>query len=132
MSDPSTVPSSAARKLTKHGRPAPPGGSRKGIPNKATATFRETVSKLLEDNAENFAIWLAQVAEGTKSRTVGGKRIPGRPPDPSGALARAAALAEFAAPKLSRAEVTGEGGGPLTVVINRSGRKPQEPPDEPA
>jgi len=30
-----------------------------------------------------------------------------------------AQLAEFAAPKLNRSEVVGEGGGPLTVVIRK-------------
>ena len=107
------------------------GGRAKGTPNKATVAFRETVQRLLDDNAENVGLWLAQVAEGTKSRRVNGKTIPGRPPDPAGALGRLADLAEFASPKLSRAEVTGDGGGPLTVVINRSSRKPQEPQDDP-
>jgi hypothetical protein len=121
MSNDSTVPPSAKRR--------PPGGSRKGIPNKATATFRETVSRLLEDNAENVALWLRQVAEGQKGRTVGGKRVPGRAPDPAGALMRLAYLAEFASPKLSRAEVTGEGGGPVTVVIHKEGQDDPADPD---
>jgi len=110
----------------------PPGGSRKGIPNKSTQTFRETITKLLADNADNVALWLQQTAEGQKARKVGGKTVPGRPPNPEGAAKLLGNLAEFAAPRLSRAEVTGDGGGPLTVVINRSSRKPQEPTDDPA
>jgi len=111
------------------GLPGP--GRPPGSPNKATVSFRETITKLLEDNAENVALWLQQTAEGSKSRKVGGKTVPGRPPNPSEAARILGNLAEFAAPRLSRAEVTGEGGGPLTVVINRSGRKPQEPASDP-
>lgn len=74
------------------------GGSRRGSPNKVTKEFRETVRQLLEDNAGNVAIWLAKVAE----------------TDPDKALDKLVRLAEFAAPKLSRAEVSAPGGGPLT------------------
>jgi hypothetical protein len=103
-----------------------------GTPNKATRVFRETVQALLDSNADNVALWLAQVAQGTKSRKVAGKTVPGRAPDPGMALLRLEGLAEFASPKLSRAEVTGEGGGPVTVVINKSTRqRPQEPQDDP-
>jgi len=72
------------------------GGSRKGIPNKATVEFRETVQKLLEGNANNVARWLALVAEG--DGTESGK------PDPGKALDLLAKLAEFASPKLARTE----------------------------
>jgi hypothetical protein len=112
------------------GLPGP--GRPPGSPNKATATFRETIQRLLEDNADNVALWLQQTAEGSKSRRVNGKTIPGRPPNPSEAARILGNLAEFAAPRLSRAEVTGEGGGPLTVVINKSGQqRPQEPASDP-
>lgn len=111
------------------GLPGP--GRPKGSENKVTKTFREVIQRLLDANEENVALWLQQTAEGSKSRKVGGKTVPGRPPNPSEAARILANLAEFAAPRLSRAEVTGEGGGPLTVVINRSGRKPQEPASDP-
>ena len=81
------------------------GGRRPGSPNKATREFRETVTKLLEDNADNVGRWLALVAEG--DGTDSGK------PDPAKALDLMAKLAEFAAPKLSRAEVTGSNGAAL-------------------
>jgi hypothetical protein len=73
------------------------GGRKPGVPNKVTTEFRETVRQLLEDNAANVQVWLAQVAA----------------EDPDKALQRLAQLAEFAAPKLSRAEVTGPGGSAL-------------------
>lgn len=76
------------------------GGRAKGTTNKVTAEFRETVRKLLEDNAENVSVWLAKVAES----------------DPDKALNRLAQLAEYAAPKLGRVEHVGDGGGPVEAV----------------
>jgi hypothetical protein len=104
-------------------RGVPSSGRRKGTPNKVTVEFRETVQRLLDDNRANVAKWLAQVADGIPEvRGEDGKVVtPGRPGNPEAALGRLAALAEFAAPKLSRAEVTGDGGGPLTVVVQKLG-----------
>lgn len=70
-------------------------GRPKGVPNKATQEFRETVRKLLETNSENVGKWLTLVADGD------GRDIK---PDPGKALDLMAKLAEFAAPKLSRTE----------------------------
>lgn len=84
------------------------GGRQPGTPNKVTREFRETVARLLEDNAENVAEWLSRVAAA----------------DPDKALQRLAQLAEYAAPKLSRSEVKAEvenKGGP---VINLTLTKP--------
>lgn len=78
------------------------GGRQPGTPNKVTREFRETVARLLEDNAENVAEWLEQVAA----------------TDPDKALQRLAQLAEFAAPKLSRAEVRAEVENKGQPVIN--------------
>jgi hypothetical protein len=80
-------------------------GRQKGIPNKVTTEFRETVTKLLSDNSENVAIWLKDVAEG-----VGDVK-----PDPAKALDLLAKLAEYAAPKLARVEHTGKDGGPVVI-----------------
>lgn len=107
--------------VVKKPRPRPPGGSRKGIPNRATTEFKDTVRKLLEDNRKNVALWIEQIAQGAPAvlDEDGKVRFPARAPDPVQAVARLAALAEFAAPKLTRAEVTGEGGGALQVVIHK-------------
>lgn len=86
------------------GRPA-------GVPNKVTRAFRETVNRLLEDNAENVGLWLEQVATGSH----------GKEPAPEKALDLLAKLAEYAAPKLSRTEVTGDGGGPVKTSVDVSG-----------
>lgn len=88
--------------LTNRGRGRPPGSV-----NKATKTFRETVSRLLEDNAENVSKWLLEVAEGNPDKDIR--------PDPKGALTLLAQMAEYATPKLNRTEVTGEDGGPVEI-----------------
>lgn len=96
-------------------------GRPKGIPNKVTVEFRETVRKLLESNAENVGRWLTLVAEG--DGTDKGS------PDPGKALDLLVKLAEFAAPKLNRTEVTGDGGGAVETisrieVVPLSGNRP--------
>lgn len=84
------------------------GGRAKGTPNKVSQEFRETVRKLLEDNAGNVGRWLALVAEGDGTDSC--------KPDPAKALDLLSKLAEFAAPKLNRTEHVGEGGGPVETV----------------
>jgi hypothetical protein len=84
----------------RKGRGRPPGSL-----NKATKTFRETVSRLLEDNAENVSKWLIEVAEGSVEKELKA--------DPKGALTLLAQMAEYATPKLARTEVTGKDGGAL-------------------
>lgn len=76
------------------------GGRKKGTPNKVNAEFRETVRQLLEDNSENVGKWLADVAGD----------------DPAKALDLLTRLAEYAAPKLSRTEMTGPNGGPIQTA----------------
>ena len=88
--------------LTNRGRGRPPGSV-----NKATKTFRETVSRLLEDNAENVSKWLIEVAEGSVEKELRA--------DPKGALTLLAQMAEYATPKLNRTEMTGDGGGPVEI-----------------
>jgi Family of unknown function (DUF5681) len=64
-------------------------------PTRATREFRDTVTKVLEENSENVGKWLSAVAEGFGESPK---------PDPAKALDLMAKLAEFAAPKLSRSE----------------------------
>lgn len=85
-------------------------GRAKGVPNKVTQEFRKTVQALLDENRENVSRWLTLVAEG--DGTDNGK------PDPGKALDLLAKLAEFAAPKLARTEVTGKDGGPVVVAAS--------------
>jgi len=92
-------------KKGKKGGPGRPPGT----PNKATAEFRETVRRLLEENSENVGRWLTLVAEGDGTDKGA--------PDPARALDLISRLAEFAAPKLARTEVAHEGDVGLTIEI---------------
>jgi antitoxin (DNA-binding transcriptional repressor) of toxin-antitoxin stability system len=103
------------------------GGRKPGSVNKATKEFRDTVTRLLSDNAENVATWLAEVAEGippviTESGEVAQKGVPA---DPGKALDLLAKLAEYAAPKLGRTEHVGDGGGAIdhSLTVNFVGAK---------
>lgn len=93
-------------KATKRRPPNAGKGRRKGVPNKATQEFRQTVQQLLDDNRANVGRWLTLVAEGDGDQVK---------PDPGKALDLMAKLAEFAAPKLARHEHTGDGGGPVVI-----------------
>ena len=99
----------------KNNQPKSKGGARPGagrpagVPNKVTQEFRDTIRKVLDDNANNVGRWLTLVAEGDGTDGPSGR------PNPAKALDIIASLAEFAAPKLSRTEVTGEDGGPVKL-----------------
>ncbi len=98
----SNPPDAAKAKVARNRQPKGVrlGGRAKGTPNRATQEFRETIRLLLDDNRENVAIWLDQVAG----------------EDPAKALDLLAKLAEFAAPKLGRVEHTGADGGAIATV----------------
>lgn len=91
------------RKPTGAAALGPGPGRPKGVPNKATTEFRQTIQALLDRNTENVAVWLEQVATGSH----------GKDPAPEKALDLLAKLAEFAAPKLSRSEVVGDANAPM-------------------
>lgn len=91
------------------GKGTPGPGRPKGLANKVTREFRETVRRVLEDNSENVGRWLTMVAEGDGSEH--------SKADPGKALDLLAKLAEFAAPKLARTEHVGEGGGPVQATV---------------
>jgi hypothetical protein len=82
-------------------------GRPKGALNKATKAFRDTITELLENNSDNVSEWLEQVATGSH----------GKDPDPGKALDLLAKLAEFAAPKLSRAEHVGNPETPVQHLV---------------
>ncbi len=95
------------------GTPGP--GRPKGIPNKATATVREAIARVLESNVENFSRWLAAVAEGEREAAAESAESKTetswiRKPDPGLALKLAMDMAEYHIPKLARTELTGEVG----------------------
>lgn len=89
------------------GQSGNPGGRPSG-PTVRTLDFRATVTSLLEGNAQNVSQWLSEVAMGNK--------VKGVKADPARALDLMAKLAEFAAPKLSRVEHTGDPLQPVQTV----------------
>ena len=102
------MPENNKPKQSRKGHTNNPGGRPKGVPNKATTEFRDTVRRLLDSNADNVGRWLTLVAEGDGSEN-------GRP-DPGKALDLLAKLAEFAAPKLNRTEHAGDPNAPVQTV----------------
>lgn len=93
------------------------GGRKKGTPNRATREFRDTVTTLLERNAENVSQWLQDVAEGNKEK--------GLKPDPARALDLMSRLAEYSAPKLARVEHMGPNGGDIPHTVTITHVKPE-------
>ena len=96
------------KKLSKSVENLNRSGRKPGVPNKVTQEFRETIRKLLENNADNVEAWLTKVAVGDDDNK----------PDPKGALDMLAKLAEFAAPKLARTEVVGDEKQPQRIVVS--------------
>lgn len=76
--------------INRNGRP-------KGAANRITEELKEAFAMLLENNLEQYELWLAQVAER----------------DPAKALDLALRLSERFVPALSRQEVTGKDGEDL-------------------
>lgn len=87
------------KQSSSHGGKRNGAGRIKDRPNRTTTEFKDTIRKLLEDNAENVSKWLLEVSES----------------NPAKALDLLVKLAEFAAPKLIRAEVAGDKDNPLIV-----------------
>mgnify|MGYP000400626245 FL=1 len=77
-------------RINRNGRP-------KGAANRITEELREAFAMLLENNLEQYEIWLARVAEN----------------DPQKALDLAIRISERFVPMLSRQEVTGADGADL-------------------
>jgi hypothetical protein len=81
------------------------GGRKPGVRNVVTREFRATVQLLLDTNADNVSKWLTMVAKGHADA----------PADPGKALDLLSKLAEYAAPKLARTEITGKDGAPIVI-----------------
>ncbi len=84
------------------------GGSRKGVPNKATTKCREVISLIAEDLADDFKGWLFLTATGDEGR--------GIKPDPKGAADLYLKAIEYHIPKLARMTVAGDEEAPLQTV----------------
>lgn len=89
------------KETPKIGEGLPGPGRPKGTPNKATQAVREAIARMAEDNAENFALWLSQVAASS----------------PEKACDIYLKAIEYHIPKLARTEVTGAEDGPIQIAV---------------
>ena len=104
-------------KQTRKGKTNNPHGRPRGTPNKATTDARKAIALFVEENAHRLTGWLDQVAEGVRDPNDGTKMLVKA--DPAKAFEMFQTVVEYHIPKLARTEHTGEGGGPLQVVIQR-------------
>lgn len=79
---------------------APPGnsfspGRKPGVPNKTTKEIREAYQAFVENNIDDFQVWLSQIE------------------DPAKRFSIIIAISEYFVPKLNRSEVTGQDGKDL-------------------
>lgn len=77
------------------------GGRKKGVQNKTTADFKESLNKLLQLSAPKMIQWMDRVAA----------------KDPGKALEQIGKLAEYVHPKLSRAQIGNDPENPLPPTI---------------
>lgn len=80
------------------------GGSRQGIPNKATQDVRAAIALIAQRNIERFEGWINQVAE----------------QDPAKAADLYLKAIEYHIPKLARTEMSGPDGAPQAMHITWS------------
>lgn len=82
------------------GAPRPAGSGRaKGTPNKTTLDVRAAIAVFASENVGKMGEWLNEIE------------------DPAKRLDLYLRAIEYHIPKLSRAELTGEGGGPVGVIV---------------
>lgn len=79
----------------------PRAGRPPGVPNKSTIDVRAAIALIAERNVEKVEAWLAQIE------------------DPAKRVDCFLRMIEYHIPKLSRSELTGDGGKPLEVQIVR-------------
>ena len=106
------------------GRKPGDGGRPPGVPNKATREARQAIASFVDNNAERLQEWLDAVAAGVpRNDTLGnqmrddnGNPLWVVPPNPEKAFNLFQGVVEYHVPKLARTEMTGAGGGPISVA----------------
>lgn len=92
------------------------GGSRAGVPNKATADARLAIGAFVDGNAHRLQTWLDQIAEGVKDEA--GDYVVA--PNPEKAFGLFQSVIEYHVPKLARTEMTGKDGAPIDANVSIS------------
>ena len=95
-----TVPKTAKRRQ----KPAGSGGSRAGVPNKATADARQAIASFVDGNAHRLVNWLDQVSGGIPHPDPDKEGQYIVPPNPSKAFELFQSVVEYHIPKLARTE----------------------------
>lgn len=91
------------------GLPKSGGGSRAGIPNKATSDARQAIALFVDDNADKLHGWLNAVAEGDPENDI--------KPNPAKAFELFQSVVEYHIPKLARTEATVEHKGDVGITL---------------
>lgn len=99
------------RKSATRAKPVGSGGSRKGVPNKSTATAREAIARFVDGNTDRLQGWLDEIAADEKQ-------------GPREAFRCLMDVMEYHVPKLARTEHTGDGGGPVKQSLTVTFVKP--------
>jgi hypothetical protein len=94
------------------------------VPNKATRDARLAIAAFVDNNADRMQEWLDKVASGVpRVDAEGNQRYDDEgepmwlvPPNPERAFAMLRDVVEYHVPKLARSEMTGAGGGPISVA----------------
>ena len=81
------------------------GGSRAGVPNKATQDVRAAIAAFASANVGQMSVWLASIDDPAKKLDLYLKAI------------------EYHIPKLARSEVSGPNGGPVETICRWQSEK---------
>lgn len=102
------------------GSPKSGGGSRAGVPNRATSDARAAIALFVDQNADKLHGWLKAVAEGDAKNDV--------KPNPAKAFELFQSVVEYHIPKLARTESEVKLSGEVGIkVIERRIVKPNNP-----